>query len=88
MLKILNTCIYNFKKLFQTRKQFIGAPNNTAARVGRKSTSNQLQSYLRKMSKSRRMIEHMEAEQYRMVNVIGNKPLQDASEQMQATSVA
>ncbi|XP_033752667.1 uncharacterized protein LOC117336289 [Pecten maximus] len=64
--------------------KFHGAPNHTAARIGRRSHSIQLQNYLRKMSKSRRMIEHMEAEQYRLAHIIGHKHLMAASQAAQA----
>ncbi|XP_060074428.1 uncharacterized protein LOC132554143 [Ylistrum balloti] len=64
--------------------KFLGAPNHTAARIGRRSHATQLQNYLRKMSKSRRMIEHMEAEQYRLAHIIGHKQLMAASQASQA----
>lgn len=63
--------------------KFHGAPNHTAARIGRRSHAIQLQNYLRKMSKSRRMIEHMEAEQYRLTHIIGHKHLVAASQAAQ-----
>lgn len=50
-------------------KQLKGVPNNTAARIGRRSTGTQLQNYLRKMSRSRRMIEHMEVEEARLAHM-------------------
>ncbi|XP_021347988.1 uncharacterized protein LOC110446966 [Mizuhopecten yessoensis] len=64
--------------------KFLGAPNHTAARIGRRSNAIQLQNYLRKMSKSRRMIEHMEAEQYRLAHIMGHKHLMAASQAAQA----
>ncbi|KAJ8299259.1 hypothetical protein KUTeg_023319 [Tegillarca granosa] len=55
--------------LYAQLKQLKGVPNNTAARIGRRSTGTQLQNYLRKMSRSRRMIEHMEVEEARLAHM-------------------
>lgn len=67
--------------LTQSKSSHFGAPKNTAYRMGRRSSNAQLQSYLRKMSKSRRMIEHMEVEEYRLAHIMGHKELMAVSQQ-------
>lgn len=49
--------------------------------MGRRSSNAQLQNYLRKMSRSRRMIEHMEVEEYRLAHIMGHKELMAVSGQ-------
>lgn len=65
----------------KSKSSHFGAPKNTAYRMGRRSSNAQLQSYLRKMSKSRRMIEHMEVEEYRLAHIMGHKELMAVSQQ-------
>ncbi|XP_048729296.1 uncharacterized protein LOC125646802 isoform X2 [Ostrea edulis] len=59
----------------------LGAPQNTAYRMHCRSSNSQLQNYLRKMSRSRRMIEHMEVEEYRLAHIMGHKDLMAVSQQ-------
>nr|XP_022305339.1 uncharacterized protein LOC111112204 isoform X4 [Crassostrea virginica]XP_022305346.1 uncharacterized protein LOC111112204 isoform X4 [Crassostrea virginica] len=65
----------------KSKSSHIGAPQNTAYRLGRRSSNAQLQNYLRKMSRSRRMIEHMEVEEYRLAHIMGHKELMAVSGQ-------
>ncbi|KAL3841392.1 hypothetical protein ACJMK2_019544 [Sinanodonta woodiana] len=62
-------------------------PLNTATRLGRRSNATQLQNYLQKLSHARRMIEHMEAEEYRLAHYQGHKALQQISSQQEISTV-
>ncbi|XP_067654283.1 uncharacterized protein [Haliotis asinina] len=54
-------------------------PSHTAQRLHRRSNAVQLQNYLKKLSRQRRMIEHMEGEEYRLTHIVGHRQLQEAA---------
>ncbi|XP_071100203.1 uncharacterized protein [Haliotis cracherodii] len=54
-------------------------PSHTAERLHRRSNAVQLQNYLKKLSRQRRMIEHMEGEEYRLTHIVGHRQLQEAA---------
>ncbi|XP_041367348.1 uncharacterized protein LOC121381973 [Gigantopelta aegis] len=53
-------------------------PSHAAERCFRRSNAVHLQNYLHKLSRQRRMIEHMAGEEYRLTHIVGHKHLQDA----------